>query len=605
LRIILEFARANDAGDPHAFRFAPQSYLVRGERGDFTSAEVAWSRELLADLEALRLPGRDPAALQRVGEVLRRTLEPAGWRQREGAIVDAVAEGRPVSVTVRSAAAELYALPWELLTLRSTGQSLGAISGVLLRYEWPATSTAKVRVAPSERSGRVLIAWSAAGGAVPAGEHVAGIRAAQEEAGRVLDEERDVLEHASFGRLADALSEAERDGCGVDALHILCHGGAVGSTFGLVFDGEEDGDRAVVVDPGRLQQLLAPYAGMLRLVVLAACDSGNAGGPGNRLGSVAQMLHRVGIAAVVASRYPLSIGGSIRLSEVLYREMLARRSTLEQAFVSARGALARDPTTLDWASVQLYARAGDGDATRPLRGGVEGEGDDVEGLASPVGDASTSGALEVTTQADSGGVVKIVGAVFVVLVVVLVVVLASGVLGPNAADERSVTASGGEVAAANDRTNTAEEVSDPREDPLGGTSGGSTGGGSTGGGSTGGGSTVGGSTTASTEPDLGTKKTVEKKKKKKKSEGTEKEPTLKCSKSLVEYIEQKLGSPGGGVYTLRAQVSEGGAVSLVSCRGCTADLKTTARLNIGGVSSDRALTKGGGEVPCTATIEWD
>ncbi|MCB9569336.1 MAG: hypothetical protein H6710_19335, partial [Myxococcales bacterium] len=173
LRIVLEFARASDAGDPHAFRFAPQSYLVRGPRGEFTSTEVAWSRELIEDLEALRLPGRDPAALQRVGEVLRRILEPAGWREHEGAIVDAVAEGRRVSVTVRSAAAELYALPWELLTLRSTGQNLGSVSGVLLRYEWPATTSARPQARPPAAEGRVLVAWSAAGGAVPAAEHVA------------------------------------------------------------------------------------------------------------------------------------------------------------------------------------------------------------------------------------------------------------------------------------------------------------------------------------------------------------------------------------------------------------------------------------------------
>ncbi|MEZ4382722.1 MAG: CHAT domain-containing protein [Nannocystaceae bacterium] len=598
LRIVLEFARASDAGDPHAFRFAPQSYLVRGERGDFTSTEVAWSRELLADLEALRLPGRDPAALQRVGEVLRRTLEPAGWRQREGAIVDAVAEGRRVSVTIRSAAAELYALPWELLTLRSTGQSLGAIGGVLLRYEWPATATSRARGGPADAeadAGRVLLAWSAAGGAVPAAEHVAALRSAQEGAGRPFDEGRDVLAHATFGRLADLLAEAEASGAAIDGLHILCHGGATGTSFGLTFDGEDGAGAPVVVDPGRLQQLLAPYAGMIRLVVLAACDSGNAGDPGSRLGSVAQMLHRVGVAAVVASRYPLSIGGSNRLSEVLYRGLLTDGATLEEAFVRSRTALARDPTTLDWASVQLYARADDGDATYPLgppRPGVE--------------DAA---AIVAATPAGAPSRLPLVFGGIAALVIAAAVAFALG-FGPERGAQVDPGAGAGPAIAGPAATSTI--------DAGDATTGATTGGAATTGGeaTTGDAATTGdGSTTAADAastgpaeaPPMSTSSTTSSTKVTKKKTATPPANVRveRCPKGLAEYLESKLGSPdGGGVFAIKVNVRGDGSATITSCRGC-GELEGAATGRLTTASRDRVLSKGGGGLPCVASFDWD
>lgn len=364
LEIELEFARAESTGDPHAFRFAPQSYIVRTPRGGFGASEVAWDEDLLARLAAVRLAGQDPRLLADVGELMRRFLAPAGWELHEQQITAAVQQRRPVHVTIRSAAAELYALPWELLTLRATGQSLGGLPGALIRYEWPETATA-VYADMSSGSGRVLVAWSAAGGAVPASEHIAAIRAAAAAGGLAFGAE-DVLAHASPGRIAAELARAEAAGRPVAALHLLCHGGAGLSTFGLQLDGEAEGDAPVLLDPARLQQILAPYAATLRLVVLAACDSGNQGELGGLLGSAAQMLHRAGLAAVVASRYPLSVAGSQQLTAALYHRLLAERASLEQAFVAARTALGGDARRLDWASVQLYARARDGSATFPL-----------------------------------------------------------------------------------------------------------------------------------------------------------------------------------------------------------------------------------------------
>lgn len=363
--VILEFARADRAGDPYTFRFAAQEYLLRSEGGSFASAVFPWQQSVLEDLEVVRRPGHDPALLQRLGELLHQFLLPLGFAQHEQQIVEAQRQSRRVVLTIRSAAAELYALPWELLTLRTTGQHLGELPDVLLRYEWPDSASAP-STCPATQPGRFLLAWSAAGGAVPVSEQLSALHSACRKGGLPFDAESDVVAHVSCSRLVAALDSARKSGAPIRVLHLLCHGGAIGTTFGLVLDAEEAGSEGVVVDAGRLRQLLAPYAGTLRLVVLSACDSGNPGALGNQLGSVAQTLHRAGIASVVASRYPLSVTGSIRFSQAFYEQLLTGPSSLEYALLVARRRLAEDPSQLDWASLQLYARAQDGEDTRPV-----------------------------------------------------------------------------------------------------------------------------------------------------------------------------------------------------------------------------------------------
>jgi WD40 repeat protein len=365
----LEFARADQAGDPYAFRFAPQDYLLRGEGGGFENSSFPWDAALLADLQALQQPQRDPALAARIGERLRRFLTPMGWAEQESRILAAVAANQPFLLTIRSAAAELYALPWELLTIKATGQHIAELPGVMIRFEWPDTRSAADGW-PHAEGGRILFAWSAALGAVPAAEHQRALERACQAGYYRFAPETDVLAHASCGQLSEVLAAAGRSGPPIRVLHLLCHGAASGSSFGLGLcsdgPGAAPGAEPVVVDAGRLRQLLAPYAPMLRLVVLCACDSGNTGALGSQLGSVAQTLHRAGIGAVVASRLPLSVAGSVRLAEALYGELLGGPASLESALARARRQLAEDARQLDWASVQLYARSGDGDDTRPL-----------------------------------------------------------------------------------------------------------------------------------------------------------------------------------------------------------------------------------------------
>lgn len=363
--VVLEFARAQQAGDPFAFRFEPQSYLLRTEGGGFESSELPWTASLLADLAALQKPGLDRVIVQRVGELLRRFVAPIDMAQIESRCVAASRAGKQVILTIRSAAAELYALPWELLTDKGSGQHLGALPSVLIRYEWPQTHTAAESPSPRPEGGRILFAWSATGGAVPANEQVQAIRSACASGFLPFDEDHDVLPNVSCERLVATLEAAKAKGQPISVLHLLCHGGASGSTFGLLLNGNSDGE-SVVVDAGTLRQLLAPFADMVRLVVLSACDSGNVGPLGNQLGSVAQALHRAGFCSVTASRYPLAVAASIKLTETLYRGLVAENQSLEQALLAVRNRLFRDPSQLDWATLQLYARSENGVDSRPL-----------------------------------------------------------------------------------------------------------------------------------------------------------------------------------------------------------------------------------------------
>ncbi|AUX42778.1 uncharacterized protein SOCE26_042120 [Sorangium cellulosum] len=299
--LVLEMMRTENAGDPYAFRFAEQSYVVRHEDGSTESAVFPWGPEVLDDLDVVQRQRSDPVARQRLGSRLHAFLSSAAWQAHEARIAEAVRGGRPVHITVRSSAAEMYALPWELVPLRSTGQHLGELPGCLIRYEWQPTETAPPDPDPPPEGGRILFAWSASGGAVPAAQHLNALRRACLEGHYPFDEVRDVVPAASLLRLREALAAP---GPPVAVLHLLCHGGAVPSdtaAYGLILDPSAPGEAPDVIDASALRQALAPFTRSLRLVVLCACHGGNPGAPGNHLGSLAQALHRIGIPAVVAA----------------------------------------------------------------------------------------------------------------------------------------------------------------------------------------------------------------------------------------------------------------------------------------------------------------
>ncbi|WP_437570130.1 nSTAND1 domain-containing NTPase [Sorangium sp. So ce542] len=362
--IVIELLRATSAQHPFDFVLQEQWYVRHLEGGAGRSASFPWSPQVLERLAAVQRERGEPAAAAWIAEEMRAFLDRLGWALDEERIRGALDAGRPVRITLRLGASELYALPWELVPLGATGRPLGSISGCLLQYEWPDTRSAPPAPDPPPEGGRILFAWSAAGGVVPADEHLAAIHGAC-YAGRHadFDPRRDVVSHASLGRLRAALRAAP-----VAVLHLLCHGTAVdasGTSYRLVLDAD-DGAGKELVDARALQIALADHLGSLRLVVLSACHGGNPGALDSRLGSVAQALHRAGIPAVVASRYPLAVDASVALTDALYRALLVDARSLAEAFLGARDRLRERASRAGWSSLQLYARAADGPDLRPI-----------------------------------------------------------------------------------------------------------------------------------------------------------------------------------------------------------------------------------------------
>lgn len=362
LRITLDIATSSSE---IAVAQAEREYLIRIDASEFMPATLAWDPALSTDLAALRRADCDPEILQRLGQRLRQLLRGTDWPRYEAAILDAHARGAPVHLTIcaSSHAEQLYTLPWDLLALDASGQHLAELPGVLVRYAWRRNST--VSGPDGEPGGRILMAWSAAAGEVPASAHRDALQRACGKRSAVFDSQRDVLAHVSWGRLEDALRSAEASGEPVRVLHILCHGAVRGHSFGLAWN-DDHGDDAAIIDPARLRQLLAQYAQHLRVVVLSACDSSNESALGTQIGSLARNLHRVGIQTVIGSAVPLSTRGSIAFTESFYHALVVEGVSVADAFLRARRALARHVRTLDWLALRFYASPGDGEHARLL-----------------------------------------------------------------------------------------------------------------------------------------------------------------------------------------------------------------------------------------------
>ncbi len=348
LVIRLEFARTEDAGDPHAFHTGPQDYLLRWPDGAFEPARLIWNDELLHELAALRSGHRDPELVRRLGDQLQRFLAPTRFAGLSLELRAAVAAGRPARLEILAAAAELYTLPWELLT-QGDGRTLGELPNLELHHAWPGAA-ATPPAAPHE-GGRILLAWSQAFGNVGAAHSEHALAAACHAGVVGFERARDVLPDASLAGLVARLERRLAEPDPPTILHLLAHGAPDGPRYGLGLDDGRGGRE--VVDAATLRRALAPFADRIRLVVLVACDSGNPGPPGAHLGSAVQELHRAGFAAVIGSRYPLTGAGALEFTRTFYQHLLERTESVDTAFTTARVRLARGPG-LDWVSLQLY-----------------------------------------------------------------------------------------------------------------------------------------------------------------------------------------------------------------------------------------------------------
>lgn len=361
LHVIFELVRVEQADDPSAFRVGVQEYLVRCDDGAHANATLVWDDALLQLLAAARAPGSDPALLQDLGERLRRFLQPGRFAAAEDAISRAIAERRPVLVEVVASAGELFALPWELVTIGR--RHLGECPGVEVRHRWPGAHAIDPARPPAQEGGRLLVAWSRGGD--PLGEQLTidAIAAAARAGGLSFEPARDVVADASLPAIVRALEAAIAAGDPPVALHLLCHGAPIGGGYGLRLSDGRGG--AQVVDSRTLRGALAGFAGHLRLVALVACDSGNPGALGARLGSLATELHCVGVPAVVAARYPVAGAAALAFTAAFYTNLLEGSCSIERAFQAARERLVRDGDRA-WPSFQLYSHAGPGPGARPF-----------------------------------------------------------------------------------------------------------------------------------------------------------------------------------------------------------------------------------------------
>ncbi|NTX07575.1 SAVED domain-containing protein [Myxococcus sp. CA040A] len=361
LEIVLEFTSVSSD-----FSWRPKEYFVKPTHGAGDSIRIPWPA-LQKELDALMESEQESVIFERFGQRLRKLLMPSDWALAEEKIIHAIAMGEPVHLTIRSKNAdEIFYLPWEVLWLKD-GRRLGGMKNCLIQYEVGSDTS---REPKSQPMGRLLFAYSAAGGWVPSEAHLDALSDACQDAGLYFDPGQDVLKNVTRRRLVEKMEEPGRP---ITALHLLCHGARRdergGSFHGLVFDPmrTEDGEPDFV-DASVLRALLfsANHSNSLRLVTLCACQGGDSGTPGYLVQSNARMFHGQGVPAVLASRLQLSCSGSVTFTKTLYRQLLVGRQNMRTALSAARTELLHKERSSDWIALQFYARAGDAHALLPF-----------------------------------------------------------------------------------------------------------------------------------------------------------------------------------------------------------------------------------------------
>lgn len=353
---VLDFVRLDEfdkRGASYSESHEQNTYLLHVQGGRHRPLVSGWSSIGQLDL-AEQMAGLDSEAhRQRIGDQLRTWLLSAGWGRYEAEIENILQRGQSVSLTIRSAAREVHALPWELLTFDATGQHLGELEHVHIGYAWP--DTRPVSKSRTSVAGRWLMAWSSAGSAVPVHGHRQALASASQLADggqrMTFDPERDVLGQASCHRLEQTLAAAARQGHPFSGLHILCHG--QGGGLVLTAPGDQADERVSAL---QMRQVLAPYRQQLRLVMLCACDNRAQEQAGAYVDSVALSLHRLGIQWVISARYALSKKGATSFAHEFYRRLADRPTNVHQAFTRARNRLLLYQHIRDWSSLQLFVR---------------------------------------------------------------------------------------------------------------------------------------------------------------------------------------------------------------------------------------------------------
>lgn len=273
-------------------------------------------------------------------------------------------------------ASELALLPFEL-TLSPPGCP-GEGQPLLLQSLSPVCITRETRrvpetqlVWPDETRVLFVVASPAGQEPVPALAHLLALRQRIEPwVGRAgqLGQHLTVLSHASLEDIEAACAATD-----FTHVHILAHGSeyrdGYDTRFGLMLHRADDPDGAAdLVSGERLASALrtasrstggrggraAPLGGPA-VVTLASCNSGAVGSVAGVGASIAHALHQAGIPLVIASQFPLSFGGSVRMVEALYGGLLWGEDPRGLLVELRRQLHAQFPDTHDWASLTAYS----------------------------------------------------------------------------------------------------------------------------------------------------------------------------------------------------------------------------------------------------------
>ena len=285
----------------------------------------------------------------------------------------------PLHLRLVLSASELALLPFELALAPPTWP--GAGQPMLLQPQQPMCITRESRrVAgpglawPTDT--RLLVVLASPGGlpAVPDLAHLVALRGCLAPwigSAAERDQHLTVLTDASLLDVQRACARTD-----FSHVHILAHGGerqeGADTRYGLMLhDAADPGGPADVVSGERLASALRPVRRASRgdatiratpgaahcpaVVTLASCNSGAVGGVTGLGASIAHALHQAGIPLVIASQFPLSFGGSVRMVQTLYDGLLWGEDP-RAVLVDLRRQLHTEfPGTADWASLTAYA----------------------------------------------------------------------------------------------------------------------------------------------------------------------------------------------------------------------------------------------------------
>lgn len=371
------------------YRLSALAYRMGKEPREFQMRDTA---QLIGELLA-RIPGltadmnrRD----DRSGDVFAQNVD--GDRdsrddRSEYGFAQSVDGDRATHLRLVLSASELALLPFELAV--APNGFPGAGQPLLLQSVRPVALTRETRRVAEEQvvwpeHTRVLfvVASPPELPAPPAAAHLLALRRALEPwigtrsrtAEGVASETGDDRLARHLTVLTDASLEAIEAACSegnYTHVHILAHGGeykeGYDTRFGLLLHDSADpmgpadrvsGERLATAlrtsRKGTSGQLARPV-----VVTLASCYSGSVGSVTSVVtgvgASIAHALHADGIPMVIASQFPLSFGGSVRMVEMLYEGLLSGEDPRRLLIDLRRSLHTQFPDTHDWASITAYS----------------------------------------------------------------------------------------------------------------------------------------------------------------------------------------------------------------------------------------------------------